>query len=167
MNDGETFISSDELMLNMWHLQRPESCFPLIDELPEVFSDQMRNPAVLTGCVGWYGGGKQDNYECKSGSQKLPSFPLHNKCKRSEEHEKGILKRILTWKSQVNICDLRARCMQNRAAQILHAPLRYAEQETCLNQLNFCIKEKQEIWVQRSCASFNASQTQILLAMAM
>eukprot|EP00467_Chlorarachnion_reptans_P025511 CAMPEP_0114491146 /NCGR_PEP_ID=MMETSP0109-20121206/2838_1 /TAXON_ID=29199 /ORGANISM="Chlorarachnion reptans, Strain CCCM449" /LENGTH=1009 /DNA_ID=CAMNT_0001667847 /DNA_START=113 /DNA_END=3142 /DNA_ORIENTATION=+ len=92
VNDGETFLSSDELMLNMWHLQRPESVFPLIDELPE--DDMVEVNRIITSA-------KADPENCH---------------------------RFLytTSVNEVNICDLRARCMQNRPAQILHAPLRKA-----------------------------------------
>eukprot|EP00466_Bigelowiella_natans_P000523 jgi/Bigna1/125853/aug1.1_g561 len=88
--DGEMFISSDELMLNLWHLERPDSSFALIDELPE--DDMIEVNRIITSA-------KADPTQCH---------------------------RILytTSVNEVNICDLRARCMQNRPAMLLQAPIK-------------------------------------------
>mmetsp|Transcript_2555 Transcript_2555/g.3547 ORF Transcript_2555/g.3547 Transcript_2555/m.3547 type:complete len:260 (+) Transcript_2555:365-1144(+) len=84
------FISSDELMLNLWHLERPDSSFALIDELPE--DDMIEVNRIITSA-------KADPTQCH---------------------------RILytTSVNEVNICDLRARCMQNRPAILLQAPIK-------------------------------------------
>mmetsp|Transcript_16714 Transcript_16714/g.25149 ORF Transcript_16714/g.25149 Transcript_16714/m.25149 type:complete len:876 (-) Transcript_16714:245-2872(-) len=91
MSDGETFISADELMLNMWHVERADSHFTLIDDLPEQ-DDMVEVNRIITSA-------KADPELCY---------------------------RFLytTSVNEVNICDLRARCMQNRPAMILQSTIK-------------------------------------------
>ncbi|GAB5358147.1 hypothetical protein AAMO2058_000433900 [Amorphochlora amoebiformis] len=92
LSDGETFISADELMLNMWNLERPESHFTLIDDLPEQ-EDIVEVNRIITSA-------KADPLLCH---------------------------RFLytTSVNEINVCDLRARLMQNKPALILNSPMKF------------------------------------------
>jgi len=108
ISDGETFISSDELMLNMWHLERPDSHFCLIDDLPEQ-DDMVEVNRIITSA-------KADPELCY---------------------------RFLytTSVNEVNICDLRARCMQNRPQLILQSAIKASNMSPEVSRELQCITD--------------------------
>ena len=105
--DGETFLSADELVLNMWHLEYPERPFCLIDDLPE--DDIVEVNRIITSA-------KASPVECH---------------------------RFLytTSVNEVNLCDLRQRCLQNRPSQVLQGRLKLANMTPDVKRELQCITD--------------------------
>eukprot|EP00954_Amorphochlora_amoebiformis_P009822 767080-Amorphochlora_amoeboformis.AAC.1 len=96
-------------MLNMWNLERPESHFTLIDDLPEQ-EDIVEVNRIIT-------------------SAKADPLLCHRFLYTTSVNEKASL---CSWETdasnlpnffQINVCDLRARLMQNKPALILNSPM--------------------------------------------
>lgn len=52
-SDGETFISADDLRINLWNLEVSDQCFNIIDMKPPTMEDLIGNfvrPLFLAYC---------------------------------------------------------------------------------------------------------------------